>query len=152
MREYLLKMKTFTDVLISVGQQITKQDQIVYILAGLGNEYDSVVVMSLPEQFLILFKSSQHFCLLMRIDLSSKQSTPMGLCHLQTSLNSSKRSPLVANHSHNKVEISFGTSPTAVVEAEDGTGVIADLSVNFVANLVIRSAHATIGSTLTFLM
>ena len=45
MREYLLKMKTYFDTLVSIGHQISKEDQILYILDGLGLEYDYVVLV-----------------------------------------------------------------------------------------------------------
>ena len=43
MREYLLKMKTYSNTLTSIGHQILEEDQIHYILVGLGVEYDLVV-------------------------------------------------------------------------------------------------------------
>ena len=43
MREYLLKMKTYFDTLASTRHQILKEDQILYILVGLGIEYNSMV-------------------------------------------------------------------------------------------------------------
>lgn len=44
MKEYLLKMKTYSDVLASAGCKVSKEGQILYVLARLGVEYDSVVV------------------------------------------------------------------------------------------------------------
>ena len=43
MREYLLKMKMYFDTLASIRHQISKEDQILYILVGLGIEYNSMV-------------------------------------------------------------------------------------------------------------
>lgn len=39
----LLKMKTYYDTIASIEYQIPEEDQILYILAGLGIEYDYVV-------------------------------------------------------------------------------------------------------------
>lgn len=44
MREYLSKMKGCCDVLASVGYKLSSEDKILHILAGLGPEYDSVMV------------------------------------------------------------------------------------------------------------
>ncbi|KAL6319464.1 hypothetical protein AAG906_014139 [Vitis piasezkii] len=41
--EYLFKMKTYFDTLASIGHQILEENQILYILVGLGIEYDVVV-------------------------------------------------------------------------------------------------------------
>ncbi|PON41419.1 hypothetical protein TorRG33x02_338080 [Trema orientale] len=53
MREYLLKMKSAADVLASAGHVVSEEDQILYVLARLGIEYDSVVVSitSCPEPY-----------------------------------------------------------------------------------------------------
>ncbi|XP_042007255.1 uncharacterized protein LOC121755891 isoform X1 [Salvia splendens] len=44
MKDYLSKMKTCCDLLGATGCRIEEEDQILYILGGLGREYDSVVV------------------------------------------------------------------------------------------------------------
>lgn len=44
MSEYLTRIKTCCDLLGSVGHSISDDDQISYILNGLGRDYDSVVV------------------------------------------------------------------------------------------------------------
>ena len=43
MREYLFKMKTYFDTFASIRHQILEENQILYILVGLGIEYDVVV-------------------------------------------------------------------------------------------------------------
>ncbi|XP_062103704.1 uncharacterized protein LOC133814806 [Humulus lupulus] len=42
--EYVLKMQCLADALMVVGQAISDDDLIMYILGGLGSEYESVVV------------------------------------------------------------------------------------------------------------
>ena len=42
--EYILKMRSLADNLNSVGQLITDEDLILYILGGFGPEYESIVV------------------------------------------------------------------------------------------------------------
>ena len=54
MREYLLKMKTYSNTFASIGHQISKEDQILYIVAGLGIEYDYVISV-------ITFKADSHY-------------------------------------------------------------------------------------------
>lgn len=44
MKDYLSKMKGYVDFLASCGDAITNEDQILYVLGGIGLEYDSVVV------------------------------------------------------------------------------------------------------------
>ncbi|KAK6148911.1 hypothetical protein DH2020_016436 [Rehmannia glutinosa] len=44
MREYLSKMKACCDVLASAGHIISERDQVLHVLTGLSNEYDSVMV------------------------------------------------------------------------------------------------------------
>ncbi|KAK6133209.1 hypothetical protein DH2020_033045 [Rehmannia glutinosa] len=44
MREYLSKIKQYCDLLKSAGQTISDQEQVMTILAGLGNEYNPVMV------------------------------------------------------------------------------------------------------------
>ena len=42
--EFILKMKTNANALITTGHQIFDDELILYILGGLGLEFDSVVV------------------------------------------------------------------------------------------------------------
>lgn len=42
--EYVLKMHNIADSLMSVGYLINNDELILYILGGLGNEYESMVV------------------------------------------------------------------------------------------------------------
>ena len=59
--DYFLKMKTIAQDLVSAGQSISDDELVLYILGGLGSEFDSVVVnltskdyVTLPEaQFLL---------------------------------------------------------------------------------------------------
>ena len=44
MREYINKMKSCVDLLASAGQPLTPEDQILHLLAGLGPEYNPVLV------------------------------------------------------------------------------------------------------------
>ncbi|KZV28357.1 hypothetical protein F511_11183 [Dorcoceras hygrometricum] len=44
MKDYLGKMKHYMDVLAACGHPLSDDDQVLYILAGVGLEYDSVVV------------------------------------------------------------------------------------------------------------
>ena len=79
--DYVLKMKSLADGLSAAGQAFTDDDLILYILGGLGSEYDSVVVnltsradrVSLSEvQFLL---QSQE----MRLDQQNAASSDLGL-------------------------------------------------------------------------
>ena len=51
MMEYLLKVKSIADNLAAIGEPVSEQDQILYLLGGLGAEYISFViyVTSRPE-------------------------------------------------------------------------------------------------------
>ena len=42
--EYILKMREVADMLISAGQMVSDDELIIYILGGLGSEYESVIV------------------------------------------------------------------------------------------------------------
>ena len=44
MMEYLLKIKSIVDNLLAIGENITEQDRILYLLAGLRAEYNSFVI------------------------------------------------------------------------------------------------------------
>eukprot|EP00261_Vitis_vinifera_P036785 XP_019078028.1 PREDICTED: dr1-associated corepressor homolog [Vitis vinifera] len=44
MMEYLLKIKSIVANLLAIGENITEQDRILYLLAGLGAEYNSFVI------------------------------------------------------------------------------------------------------------
>ncbi|KZV45700.1 hypothetical protein F511_26726 [Dorcoceras hygrometricum] len=44
MKDYLSKMKGYIDILAACGHSIPEDDQILYVLGGIGVEYDSVVV------------------------------------------------------------------------------------------------------------
>ena len=44
MMEYLLKIKFIVDNLVAIGENFTEQDRILYLLAGLGVEYNSFVI------------------------------------------------------------------------------------------------------------
>ena len=54
MREYLLKMKMYFDTFASIRHQISEEDQILYIVAGLGIEYDYVISV-------ITFRVDSHY-------------------------------------------------------------------------------------------
>ncbi|KAB5514017.1 hypothetical protein DKX38_027923 [Salix brachista] len=42
--DYMLKMKSLAETIVCAGQQISDDELILYILEGLGHDYDSVVV------------------------------------------------------------------------------------------------------------
>ncbi|KAJ9682724.1 hypothetical protein PVL29_018620 [Vitis rotundifolia] len=44
MMEYLLKIKSIVDNLLAIGENITEQHRILYLLAGLGAEYNLFVI------------------------------------------------------------------------------------------------------------
>ncbi|XP_075508973.1 nudix hydrolase 19, chloroplastic-like [Primulina tabacum] len=44
MKDYLSKMKNYMDILAACGHPVKEEDQILYVLGGVGIEYDSVVV------------------------------------------------------------------------------------------------------------
>ena len=44
MLEYLLKIKKIVNNISTIEEFVTKEDQILYILGGLGHEYNSFVV------------------------------------------------------------------------------------------------------------
>ena len=43
MMEYILKMKTVSDNLSTVGEPVKEIDQILQLLGGLGSEYNAIV-------------------------------------------------------------------------------------------------------------
>ena len=43
MSEYILKIKSIADNLIAIGETISPQDQVLYVLGGLGADYNSLV-------------------------------------------------------------------------------------------------------------
>lgn len=51
MHKYLIKMMSYYDILASVGHRVSDQDNILYILSGLGTECDPVVVGALLLSF-----------------------------------------------------------------------------------------------------
>ena len=53
MGEYFAKIKRVADNLVAVGQPISNDDKMMYLLAGLGSNYDPVVasVTSKPDSF-----------------------------------------------------------------------------------------------------
>ncbi|KAH9654345.1 hypothetical protein KPL70_027718 [Citrus sinensis] len=83
MSDYVNKMKNLADSLAMAGKYVTEDDLISYILAGLGTEYDPVVVnitartddLSLPEVFsLLLNHESRMEQLLAAANLESEGS------------------------------------------------------------------------------
>ena len=44
MIQYLTKVKSCCDILAIAGHRVTEEDQILYVLTSLGNEYDLAVV------------------------------------------------------------------------------------------------------------
>ncbi|KAK0577492.1 hypothetical protein LWI29_033906 [Acer saccharum] len=53
MSEYLMKKKSIMDALAYIGTALTTDDKIMYILNGLGAEYDSFVIpiTSMPGNY-----------------------------------------------------------------------------------------------------
>ncbi|KAL5572108.1 hypothetical protein UlMin_021705 [Ulmus minor] len=50
MREYLLKMKSYFDMLNAANHSMTDTDQILALLNGLGDEYESIVAISCSRE------------------------------------------------------------------------------------------------------
>ena len=50
----VLKMKILAKSLIAAGQHITDDKLVLYILGGLGSEYDSVIVNLTSKEFVTL--------------------------------------------------------------------------------------------------
>ena len=61
MREYLFKMKTYFDTFASIRHQILEENQILYILVGLGIEYDVVVSIVTLDLILTLWKMYEDY-------------------------------------------------------------------------------------------
>ncbi|KAL5758948.1 hypothetical protein ACOSP7_021559 [Xanthoceras sorbifolium] len=61
--EYLLKIKEITDGLRSVGQAVSDQDLLLNALNGLGQEYDSVVVLVSQHNY-ISFHEAQYMLMI----------------------------------------------------------------------------------------
>lgn len=77
MREYLSKMKACIDILFSAGHRLSVEDQILHILAGLGSEYDPVVVSvtTRSEPFTLNDVSSLLLSFEARLDRGTNNST-----------------------------------------------------------------------------
>ena len=45
MRDYLIKIKNYCDLLATAGHKISDTDHILAIMQGLGDEYESVIVV-----------------------------------------------------------------------------------------------------------
>ena len=58
--EYMLKMKNVAEGLLPVGQTITDEELILYILGGLGQEYESVIVNLTSRQDKLLLQEVQY--------------------------------------------------------------------------------------------
>ena len=61
--EYTLKLKTLTDNLAAIGEPVSEMDQILWLLSGLGADYNPIVA-SLKAQEDALSLPSVHSILL----------------------------------------------------------------------------------------
>lgn len=75
MKDYLSKMKGYVDFLASCGDAITNEDQILFVLGGIGLEYDSVVVRVTSGWIPRIFQRLKLFCWLTK-DVLNLSITP----------------------------------------------------------------------------
>lgn len=70
MVEYLNKMKALFDALGFAEGSLSEGDQLMYVLGGLGIEYDSIVtvVNSMPGHFSLIGVGSLLFCQEIRLE------------------------------------------------------------------------------------
>lgn len=105
MSEYLTKIKTCCDLLGSAGYKVSADDQILHVLAGLGSEYDPVMVSitSRIEPWSIL--DVQSLLLSFESRLESSKSTPLNS-------DGSQPSAHYANHNNTQRGGHFGFQHT----------------------------------------
>lgn len=54
--EYMLKMQALAHALMTTGQYVDDDELIIYILGGLGSDYESIVVNLTSREFVFLSK------------------------------------------------------------------------------------------------
>lgn len=115
--EYMLKMKNYADGLCAAGFPITEDQLILFILAGLGSEYESVVVnltsrdhLSLQE---IQFMLQNHET---RIEFNTAQSST-SLSNPTTNLAQTRKPPTSTQSdvSRSNQQLQFSLTPRAEV-------------------------------------
>ena len=74
--DYFLKMRDIADTIASTGQSISDDELLLYVLGGLGSEYDPVVVNLTSRQDLVSLQEAQFLL----------QSHEIRLDQLQTSM------------------------------------------------------------------
>ena len=86
MREILTRMKSYADVLASAGHKLSEDEHILYILSGLGHEYDPVVVpiTSKSEPFLLKDVAALLLSFETRLDSARDLSMPSAQFASQT--------------------------------------------------------------------
>ena len=58
--EYMLKMKNIAESLLAAGQLITDEELVLYVLGGLGQEFESVVVNLTSRQDNVTLQEVQY--------------------------------------------------------------------------------------------
>ena len=65
--DYFLKIRGIADTLSSIGQSISDDELLLYVLGGLGSEYDPMVVKISPQgKILLVFKKHISYCRVMK--------------------------------------------------------------------------------------
>ncbi|CAA0824703.1 Unknown protein, partial [Striga hermonthica] len=63
MRDFLNQVKSCCDILVASGQKVTEEEQIMYILAGLGHDYNPVMVSIMSKTEALSLREVQSLLL-----------------------------------------------------------------------------------------
>ncbi|XP_060970030.1 uncharacterized protein LOC133037187 [Cannabis sativa] len=100
--DYILKMKNIADGLSAAGQLLSDDDLILYILGGLGHEYEAVVVNLTSRHDQVTLQEVQYMLQSQEIRLeqlnSASNDSSMPAAHLATQM---RRSLNLNSHTHN---------------------------------------------------
>uniref|UniRef100_A0A803NUX0 CCHC-type domain-containing protein n=1 Tax=Cannabis sativa TaxID=3483 RepID=A0A803NUX0_CANSA len=82
--DYFLKMKSYGDALAAAGQQLSDDDLILYILGGLGQEYEAVIVNITARENPLSLQEVQF--MLHSLELRIQQQTTDSLANVQANI------------------------------------------------------------------
>lgn len=99
----MLKMCEIDDTLSTIGQQITNDDLLLYILEGLGVEYDVVVVNLTSREDIVSLQKAQFLIQNHEIHIEQHVATSIHVQEASTNFVALKRGKFRGNHNRGSI-------------------------------------------------
>uniref|UniRef100_A0A803P2J3 Retrotransposon Copia-like N-terminal domain-containing protein n=1 Tax=Cannabis sativa TaxID=3483 RepID=A0A803P2J3_CANSA len=153
--EYILKMKNLVDSLAGVGHKLLDQEFVMYILGGVGHEYETVVILLTARADALTLQEVQY--MLQNQEMRIEQTNSQNLDNVQANYAQFNKNASSSNGNNNCGRDNHRAVVTCEIEALNrmvvvhlmAMDVVLVLFSKFVARLVILHTNVIIDMTLT---